>query len=195
MTRLAMTRLLALLLLLPAAAFAHEGGAAQGFISGFLHPLSGPDHIVAMIAVGLWGAQLGAPAIWLLPVAFPLVMALGGLAALLGAGLPGVEIGIAASAIALGALVALQVRLPLAAALAVVAVFAVFHGHAHGAELAQGANAAAYSLGFVIATGLLHAVGIALGLLHALPAGRLAVRGAGALVGCAGVFFLVRALA
>ncbi len=189
-------RLLQLLLLFPAAhALAHEGGAAEGLVAGFLHPLSGPDHIAAMVAVGLWGAQLRAPAIWALPVAFPLVMALGGLAALLGVPLPGVEIGIALSAIALGTLVALQVRLPLAAALAVVAVFAVFHGHAHGAELAPGANAVAYSFGFVVATGLLHAAGIALGLANALPGGPMAVRGAGALVGCAGVFFLVRVLA
>ncbi len=174
------------LLLFPTAALAHEGGAAEGLASGFLHPLSGPDHIAAMIAVGLWGAQLRAPAIWLLPVAFPLVMALGGLAALLGAPLPGVEIGIALSAIALGVLVALRVRPPLAAALAVVAVFAVFHGYAHGAELAPGANAVAYSLGFVVATGLLHACGILLGFL-----GHITVRAAGALVACAGVYFLL----
>lgn len=148
-----------------------------------------------MIAVGLWGAQLRAPAIWALPVTFPMVMALGGLAALLGVTLPGVEVGIALSAIVLGVLVALQVRVPLAAALAVVAVFAVFHGHAHGAELAPGANAAAYSLGFVTSTGLLHAAGIALGLALVLPGGGVAVRGAGALVGFAGVVFLVRALA
>ena len=189
-------KLLPLLLLLPATrVLAHEGGAAEGLASGLLHPLSGPDHIVAMIAVGLWGAQLSAPAIWALPVAFPMVMALGGLAALLGVALPAVEIGIAVSAIVLGALVALQLRMPLAAALAVVAVFAVFHGHAHGAELFPGANAVAYSLGFVVATGLLHAVGIGLGLTYGLPGGRTAVRAAGVLVGCAGVFFLARALA
>ena len=104
------------------------------------------------------------------------------------------EIGIALSAIALGALVAFQVRVPLAAALVVVVVFAVFHGHAHGAELAPGANAVAYSLGFVVATGVLHAAGIAIGLLHALPGGRLAVRGAGALVGSPACIFLMRAL-
>jgi urease accessory protein len=179
-------KILSLLLLLPATALAHEAGAAEGLASGFLHPLLGPDHIAAMVAVGLWGAQLRAPAIWLLPVAFPVVMALGGLAALLGMPLAGVEAGIALSAIALGVLVALQVRLPLAAALAIVAVFALFHGHAHGAELAPGANAVAYSVGFVVATGLLHAAGILLGFV-----GPLTVRAAGALVGCAGVFFLL----
>ena len=161
-----------LLLLLATRALAHEGGAAEGLVSGFLHPLSGPDHIVAMVAVGLWGAQLRAPAIWALPVAFPMVMALGGLAALLGVPLPGVEIGIALSAIALG-----RSSLPCRCGyrsrrrLRWSRVFAVFHGHAHGAELAPGANAAAYSLGFVVATGLLHAAGIALGLAYVLPGG------------------------
>jgi urease accessory protein len=186
-------RWLALVLVLPAAgAFAHSDGAAAGFASGFLHPLSGLDHVVAMIAVGLWGAQLRAPAIWALPVAFPLMMALGGLLGLLGAPLPGVEIGIAASALVLGVLILLEARLALAAALLIVAAFAIFHGYAHGAELAPGTSALAYSLGFVMATGMLHAVGILLGLATTLPGGRLALRGAGALVGCAGLFFLAR---
>ena len=184
---------LALFLVLPAAeALAHTDGAAAGFASGFLHPLSGLDHVVAMIAVGLWGAQLRAPAIWALPVAFPMMMALGGLLGILGVPLLGVEIGIAVSAVALGALVAFEARWPLAAAMAIVAVFAIFHGHAHGAELAPGTSAVAYSLGFVIATGMLHAVGILIGLAQMLPGGRYALRGAGALVGCAGLLFLTR---
>ena len=173
-------------------AWAHEGGAAAGFASGFLHPLTGADHVMAMIAVGLWGAQLRAPAMWMLPVAFPLMMALGGLLGLLAMPLPGVEIAIAASALVLGGLVSMEARLPLAAALLIVAAFAIFHGHAHGAELAPGTSAAAYSLGFVIATGMLHAVGILIGLAHLLPGGGLAVRGAGVVVGCAGLFFLAR---
>ncbi|HYI87708.1 MAG TPA: HupE/UreJ family protein [Burkholderiales bacterium] len=186
-------RWVAFLLLVPAAeALAHTDGAAAGFASGFLHPLSGADHVVAMIAVGLWGAQLRAPAIWALPVAFPMMMALGGLLGLLGAPLPGVEIGIAASALVLGVLILLEARLALAAALVIVAAFAIFHGYAHGAELAPGTSAVAYSLGFVIATGLLHAVGILIGFAHRLPGGRMALRGAGLLVGCAGVFFLAR---
>ena len=150
----------AALLLAAAAAQAHEGeGLAGGFLSGFMHPLAGPDHLVAMVAVGLWGAFLGMPALWLLPVVFPLVMALGGVLGVLGVPLPGVEVGIALSAVALGAAVAFALKPPWWVAALLVAAFAVFHGHAHGTELPQAANAVAYSLGFVIATGLLHQIG------------------------------------
>ena len=160
-----------------------------------MHPVSGPDHVLAMVAVGLWGAVLGAPAIWVLPVAFPLVMAVGGVLGLLGVPLPGVEVGIAISAVVLGAMVLAEARPPLALAAVVVAFFAIFHGHAHGTELPAGTSALLYSLGFVVATGLLHAAGIALGALHRWPAGRLLVRAAGGGVGLAGLFFLWRALA
>jgi urease accessory protein len=175
----------------PATAFAHvEGGAAAGLASGFLHPLSGWDHIVAMVAVGLWGAQLRAPAIWLLPVTFPMMMAFGGLLGLLAVPLPAIEVGIAASAIVLGVLVASEARPPLGAAMAIVGVFAVFHGYAHGAEVAPGTSAVAYSLGFVIATGLLHGVGILLGGVHRWSRGRQLLRAAGTAVAVAGAFFL-----
>ena len=177
-------------------ALAHvQTGQATGFLSGLAHPVSGLDHVLAMVAVGLWGAQLGAPAIWLLPVTFPLVMALGGLLGLLGVPLPGVEVGIAASAILLGAAVMTERRLPLYAAAALVGLFAVFHGHAHGTELPPGQSGLLYSLGFVVATGCLHAVGIAIGAMHRWPAGRIALRIAGGGVGLAGVFFLWRAIA
>jgi len=185
---------LGLLLALPA--WAHEqSGQAAGFVTGMLHPISGLDHVLAMVAVGLWGAQLGAPAIWLLPVTFPLVMAFGGFLGLLGVPLPGVEIGIAVSAILLGTMVATQSRPPLWLAAALVGFFAVFHGHAHGTELPAGESGLLYSIGFVIVTGLLHATGIAIGLIHRWQKGRIALRGAGAMVGAAGVFFLWRALA
>jgi len=185
---------LGLLLALPA--WAHEqSGQAAGFVTGMLHPVSGLDHVLAMIAVGLWGAQLGAPAIWLLPVTFPLVMAFGGFLGLLGIPLPGVEVGIAVSAILLGAMVATQSRPPLWLAAALVGFFAIFHGHAHGTELPAGESGLLYSVGFVIVTGLLHATGIAIGLIHRWQKGRVALRGAGAVVGAAGVFFLWRALA
>jgi urease accessory protein len=165
--------------LAPCVALAHlDQGTAAGFLSGFAHPLSGWDHIFAMVAVGMWGAQLRAPAIWLLPVTFPLVMAVGGLLGLLGIPLPGVEIGIAASAIVLGLMVVLEARPPLALSMAIVALFAVFHGYAHGTELAPGTSAIAYSLGFVIATGALHGIGIALGLIRRRPAGVPALRAA-----------------
>ena len=174
----------------PALAFAHTGAASGGLLSGFTHPLFGPDHIAAMVAVGLWGAFLGPPAIYLLPVVFPLVMAVGGALAILGLRLTGVEIGIAVSAIILGLMVALAARPPLLVAAALVGVFAVFHGHAHGAELPAGADAVAYSLGFVVATGLLHLTGIAFGLLVRWPAGLIAVRAAGVAIALAGVVFL-----
>jgi urease accessory protein len=187
---------LLLLSLVALPAWAHEqSGQAAGFVAGLLHPVSGLDHVLAMVAVGLWGAQLGAPAIWLLPVTFPLVMAFGGFLGLLGVPLPGVEVGIAASAMLLGALVATESRPPLALAAALVAFFAVFHGHAHGTELPSGQSGLLYSMGFVVATGCLHAAGIAMGSIHRWRTGRVALRGAGATVGMAGLFFLWRALA
>jgi urease accessory protein len=188
--------LLPLSLIWPAVAFAHtRGGEAVGFLTGFRHPVSGLDHVVAMIAVGLWGAQLGAPAVWLLPVTFPLVMAWGGMLGLMGVALPGIEVGIALSAIALGFAVCREARPRLWIAGLVVGVFAIFHGNAHGTELPPGANGLLYSIGFVIATGLLHATGIGIGVMHRWPAGRVALRAAGAAVALAGIAFLWRAVA
>ncbi len=172
-----------------------EAGAASGFLSGLSHPVSGLDHVIAMVAVGLWGAQLGKPAVWVLPVAFPIAMALGGMMGLMGIPLPGVEVGIAASAMVLGVMVVAAARPPLWVAAVIVGLFALFHGHAHGTELPAGANGTLYSIGFVIATGLLHAVGIAIGLIHRYDWGRPTLRGAGALVAAGGVFFLWQALA
>lgn len=184
------------LLLAPAMALAHqEAGQVAGFWSGFTHPILGPDHVVAMVAVGLWGAVLGAPAIWVLPVAFPAMMAFGGLLGLLGIPVPGVEIGIAASAIVMGAAVLTERKPALWIATIIVATFAIFHGHAHGTELPEGGHALLYSLGFVIATGLLHAAGILLGVAHPWTMGRQAVRAAGGGVALAGVFFLWKAMA
>jgi urease accessory protein len=176
-------------------AAAHQGGTAAGILSGLSHPVSGLDHVLAMVAVGLWGAQLGAPAIWLLPVTFPMVMALGGMLGLMGLPLPGIETGIALSALLLGLVVLLEARPPLAVAAVLVAFFALFHGHAHGAELPPGESGITYSLGFVISTGLLHATGITIGLIHRWGWGRTLLRGAGALVALGGVYFLWGALA
>lgn len=170
-----------------------QPGGAAGFVTGFSHPISGLDHVVAMIAIGLWGAQLGTPAIWFLPVAFPIVMAVGGMLALIGVPLPGTEIGIAVSAILLGSAVIVEARPPLPVAVSIAAFFAVFHGHAHGAELPPGADGLVYSLGFVIATGGLHAIGIAIGLVNRWMWGRTALRLAGGMIGAAGLFFLWRA--
>jgi len=183
---------LALLLLLAAVpVYAHEqSGQAAGFLTGLKHPVSGLDHVLAMISVGLWGAQLGAPAMWLLPVVFPMVMAFGGFLGLLGVPLPGTEIGIAVSAILLGLMVALEARPPVWVAASLVGFFGVFHGYAHGTELPAGENALLYSVGFVIATGCLHAVGIGIGLAHRWTMGRVALRIAGAVIALAGVYFL-----
>jgi urease accessory protein len=178
----------------PALAHIVDGSAAGGFLGGFAHPLFGLDHVVAMIAVGLWGAFLGPPAIWLLPIAFPLVMAFGGAIAILGVPVPGVEIGIALSAIVLGGMIALAARPPLVGAALIVAAFAIFHGHAHGAELPPGTDAVAFSVGFVMATGLLHLTGIAFGLLTRWPAGRVGVRVAGVAIALVGAAFLSKAV-
>src|SRR5438105_12830356 len=128
--------LVAVALLFPGLAFAHGGeGVAGGFIGGFAHPIFGPDHVAAMVAVGLWSAFLGAPAIWLLPIVFPLVMAFGGVLGILGLPIPGVEVGIAGSAVILGLMVATGATPRLWMAGLLVGAFAIFHGHAHGAEL------------------------------------------------------------
>jgi urease accessory protein len=176
-------------------ASAHEGnGAVGGFAAGFMHPILGWDHVIAMLAVGLWGAFLGSSAIWVLPVVFPLVMAFGGALGVAGVPIPGVEVGIALSAIVLGAMVATATRPPLWVAAVIVGAFAIFHGHAHGTELPEAANPLAYSLGFVLATGLLHLGGIVFGLVVRWPAGKIAVRVSGAAIATAGVAFLAGAV-
>jgi urease accessory protein len=180
---------LLLILLLPLAAQGHSGGAAAGagFLAGFEHPLGGLDHVLAMLAVGMWGAQLGRPAIWMLPVAFPQVMALGGVAGILGVPLLGIEFGVTISVIVLGSMIALDRRPPLWAALLVVSFFAVFHGYAHGAELPGKAGAVAYSAGFVTATGLIHLTGIGIGFVIKLPHGIKMLRAGGGAIAAAGV--------
>jgi len=180
-----------LILLAGSSAFAHTGSPSADFVGGFSHPLFGPDHIAAMLGVGLWGAFLGQPAIFILPVVFPLVMAAGGVIGILGLHVPAVEVGIAFSAIVIGAMVAIAARPPFALAAVLVGMFAVFHGYAHGAELPPGANALSYFLGFVVATGMLHLAGISFGLLARWPAGRIVVRAAGGTIAIAGVLFLL----
>ncbi|KPK36705.1 MAG: Ni/Fe hydrogenase [Nitrospira bacterium SG8_35_1] len=187
---------LAVYLLWAPSAQAHvEQGQAVGFITGLEHPWSGLDHVLAMIAVGLWGAQLGNPALWVLPVTFPMVMSLGAMMGLLGIPLPGIEIGIAVSAILLGAMVLGEVKPKFYIAAVMVGFFAVFHGHAHGTELPPGQSGLLYSMGFVIATGVLHGIGIIIGLIHRWPVGKLALRGAGAFIAAMGFFFLWQAVA
>lgn len=169
---------------------AHTGQGVSGLYAGILHPISGLDHVVAMVAVGLWGGILGKPALWQLPVAFPVIMAVAGAFGAAGIPLPGVEVGIALSGIVLGAMVLFAVKMPVWAAMVLVGVFAVFHGHAHGAELPTAANPVAYALGFVLATGTLHLCGIAIGGLGKWPVGRIVVRASGAAIALAGAAFL-----
>ncbi|MCA0940725.1 HupE/UreJ family protein [Salipiger pacificus] len=176
-------------------ALAHTGDVSgAGFATGFFHPILGWDHVAAMVAVGLWGAFLGKPAIWLLPVTFPLVMAVGGAMGVAGIPVPAIETGIAASALVIGLAVLLAARPPLAVAAVVVAFFAIFHGYAHGTEMPGAANPIAYAAGFVIGTGLLHLCGIAFGTLANSKVGQFAVRGAGGVIALAGIGFLTGAL-
>src|SRR5262245_39631751 len=182
---LALLATLAALVFMPVEAFGHaQEGIASGFASGFMHPILGPDHLVAMVAVGLWGAQLGRPAVWVLPITFPAVMAIGALIGILGVPLPLVETGVATSAIVLGVMVATDTRLALWIAAVIVGAFAVFHGYAHGTELPEAVNPLAYGVGFVLATGLL----------IRWPAGEKAVRVSGGLIGLVGCYFLVNGL-
>lgn len=192
--RRAVLLLVLLLATVATPAWAHQTGTAAGLWSGLRHPFSGWDHILAMIAVGLWGAQLGQPAIWLLPVTFPMVMAFGGFLGLIGVPLPGVEIGIALSAVALGLMVAGEVRPRLVLAAVLVGILAIFHGHAHGTELPESQSGLLYSIGFVTATGVLHALGIVIGLIHRWPAGRRIIRLIGTGIALAGVSFMWRAV-
>ncbi len=179
------------LLTVTSTAYGHsEEGVADGLVSGLLHPVLGFDHLVAMVAVGLWGAQLGRPAVWLLPIAFPLIMACGALIGIADIPLPFVEYGIAASALVLGVMVALRLRPPMWLATTLVGAFGIFHGHAHGAEIPAAVNPLSYGVGFVVSTGCLHLLGILIGLLIRWPSGERVVRACGAAVATVGVFTL-----
>ncbi len=185
--------LVLLLIILPTTASAHlETGNVGGFLSGFQHPLTGLDHIVAMVAVGLWGAFLGGRAMLTLPIVFPVVMALGGAMGVLGLPLPGVETGIALSGITLGLMVSFAAKPALWVAAVIVGVFAIFHGYAHGAEMPESSNAMTFAIGFVISTGLLHLCGIAFGLLVRWPWGRIAIRSTGGVIAAVGFGFLFK---
>ncbi|WP_292634198.1 HupE/UreJ family protein, partial [Mesorhizobium sp.] len=150
---------LAVILLLAAAmpAYAHVGaGSTSSFAAGFVHPLSGLDHMTAMVAVGLWAAMKGGKALWAWPLAFLGVMLAGGALGMLHVPVPFVEPGILASVVAFGLLVALAIDLPVSAGVAIIGLFALFHGHAHGAEVPENAAGLEYMAGFAAATALLH---------------------------------------
>lgn len=187
--------LLVMLVAFPSPVLAHDGtGLSGGFVAGFTHPLSGLDHMLAMVAVGIWGAFLGRPLIYWLPMLFPGIMALGGGMSMAGIPLPPVELGIAISVGVLGAMILFALRLPALLACAIVAMFGLFHGYAHGLELPSATDPIGYSAGFVLCTGLLHLAGIALGQFRAFPAGTMALRGVGGTMALAGVWFMLAAL-
>jgi urease accessory protein len=183
------------LCLAPTVAFAHVGvGSTSGLVHGFLHPLSGLDHQLAMILVGVFAYQLGGRALWLVPLTFVSVMALGGFLGVMGIPVPFVEVGIALSVIVLGAIVAFGVKAPLAVAMAAVGFFAIFHGHVHGSEMPLDASGFEYGLGFMLATAALHAVGIGIGFLIGMSSktlGNSVYRVAGGLASIAGIGLLL----
>jgi urease accessory protein len=184
--------LTAALTLIPAAAFAHTGaGEVHGFVWGFVHPLGGLDHILAMVTVGIFAWQLGGRALWLVPATFVLLMAAGAALGMAGLPLPFVEFGIAASVIVLGSIVALARGAPIAVAVGIVGLFAIFHGHVHGTEMVLNAAGGAYAAGLLLATALLHAAGIALGFaIGRIADGRTPYRLGGSLVVLAGLAIL-----
>lgn len=181
----------ALAALAPTLAVAHVGvGETHGFVHGFGHPVGGIDHILAMVAVGIFAANLGGRALWALPLTFMSFMLFGGAIGILGLSLPFVEVGIALSIVVLGVAVAVKWDWPAAAAMTMVGLFAIFHGHAHGAEMPLGASGVASALGFVTATGLLHLAGVAAGLGTAAAGNRYPQRIAqagGAAIAAAGI--------
>src|SRR3954463_9866099 len=180
------------LLTVPSWVQAHSlPGGSGGFGQGFAHPLAGLDHVLAMVAVGLWASQLGGRALWLPPPAFPAVMAIGAAFGLSGVTLPLVEIGIAASVMVLGALVALALRPSLAISIPLIGAFALLHGYSHGIELPASLSALSWGVVFVGATLLLHAVATPAGLIAGRLPVRFAARTAGGAIAALGVVLLV----
>jgi urease accessory protein len=165
--------------------------AGDGLAAGFAHPFEGLDHMLAMIAVGAWATQLGGRALWAVPCAFVAAMILGGLAGMAGLAIPAVELGVTGSVLLLGVLIASGRSIPLPVAGAIVALFAVLHGHTHGTEIPEMASAGAYAAGFVAATSLLHAAGVGLGWLLAEKLSATALRMAGVALAVAGTGMLL----
>jgi len=183
------TIFVALGVLLPTFAHAHAGvGETNGFMHGLTHPASGLDHVCAMLAVGLWAAQMGGRSMWAVPLTFVSVMALGGSLPMLGIGLPFVEQGIVLSVLLLGVLIAAAVRLPLILSSGMVGLFALWHGHAHGAEMPALASGIEYALGFMLMTVSLHVIGIAFGLGMQRLARERVIHAAGASIALCGMY-------
>ncbi|MFZ6765443.1 HupE/UreJ family protein [Undibacterium sp. Di26W] len=178
---------------LPASAHDSVLHTMNALLDGFLHPFTGFDHLLAMLAIGIWAAQQKHARAWLIPASFPLMMVAGGALALAGIALPGVEHGIAASVVVLGLLISFAVKLPVGAGMAMVSVFAVAHGYAHGQEMPANASALLYGSGFVVATVLIHVIGWMAGKTAQQWMASQLPRIAGAGIAMAGVFFLVSA--
>ncbi|MBI2751894.1 MAG: HupE/UreJ family protein [Betaproteobacteria bacterium] len=184
----------ALAFLLPTLTYAHVGiGQTAGFAHGFGHPLGGIDHVFAMAAVGLWAAQRGGRALWLIPATFVAIMALGSLIGTIGVFVPFVEQGIVLSVLVFGVLVAAAVRLPLSVSALIVGLFAVFHGYAHGAEMPANTSGLAYGAGFLLATVFLHGVGICAALLARRVGRSSLVRLSGDVIASCGVYLWLAA--
>jgi len=195
MNRRSLVGLSGLLALAPHQALAHTGvGETDGFLHGLMHPISGLDHVLAMVTVGLIAVQLGSRALWMVPASFVTMMAAGGVLGFYSIPIPSVEAGIALSVVVLGVVLAMQTSLPLTAAMRLVGLFAIFHGHAHGAEMPIEISAFGYGTGFLIATALLHSAGIGLGLslarLSRIPARRICQVGGGG-IALAGMVLLL----
>lgn len=184
--------IVAVLLLYAASVFAHDGvhTGVMGFAEGFAHPFSGLDHMLAMLGIGLWAAQNQRSAVWVLPLAFPLMMVLGAVLATLGMSMSIAELGIASSVAVLGLLIAFAVRMPVWGAAMLVSLFGMFHGYSHGVEMPKGASAAMFGVGFVLATLALHLAGVAIGLLATHPRALSLVRLGGAGIAAVGVYLL-----
>jgi urease accessory protein len=180
------------LVALPTAAFAHVGDHSHmSLAEGLAHPFTGLDHMLAMVAVGLWASQIGGRALWLLPLTFPVVMAAGAAMGFAGVALPLVEAGIAISVLFLGGVIAFALRPSLAISVPLIAAFALLHGYAHGVELPVEASALEFGIGFVVATAMLHLIGIGTGLLaNRLPV-HFVARAAGGAIAVVGVALLV----
>lgn len=181
--------------LLPQIALAHPAPSGGGFLAGLNHPLHGADHLLAVLAVGLWAGQLGRPVAWALPAAFIAFMGLGAAVAIGGVAVPGGEWGVALSVAVLGALISADRRLAMPAAMAVASVFALAHGHAHGSALPAHADPVFYGLGFTIATVVVQMSGVALGIIAASPARRQLLRAGGVAMTLAGIFIALSQLA
>lgn len=183
---------LAVILISPSLVHAHTGvGNTAGFLHGFGHPIGGLDHILAMVAVGVWAAQIGGKATWAAPTTFVGVMVIGGVLGTSGVAVPFVEQGIVMSVLILGVLIAAAARLPFVLSMTIVGLFAVFHGHAHGAEMPDVASGLIYGIGFALATALLHLCGIGVGVLFQKAARMQLVRYAGGAIAVVGVYLFL----